>query len=285
VHADSSGHDDAMNAADPSTDELLHVRMDGDIAVMTLNSPATRNAFSIQMRQQMFTRLQEIQEHEQCRALVLTGAGGNFCAGGDLREMRRRGTLEARYRMELPTRLFKILVAGRIPVIAAVEGHAAGAGLSLVAASDYAIASSEARFSCAFMNVGLIPDVGGLWSLSHKIGQRQTFELCAFAESFDAAKAQRIGLVNAICAPGEALSQAIAIAHRLAKQPPLAMALLKSALSVGSDTLDQAVNTEISHLAMLMGSDEYAKAIEDFDRGRRQRRESDEGRPANGSNS
>ena len=125
---------------------------------------------------------------------------------------------------------------------------------------------------------------GGLWSLTHKIGQRHTFELCAFAESFDAEKAQRIGLVNAICAPDEALSQAISIAHRLAKQPPLAMALLKSALSVGSDTLDQAINTEISYLATLMGSDDYAKAIEDFERKRQRRRESDEGRPGNGSN-
>jgi enoyl-CoA hydratase/carnithine racemase len=280
-----SPFDDAMNATDPSTDELLHVRTDGDIAVMTLNSPTTRNAFSIHMRQQMFTRLQELQEHEQCRALVLTGASNNFCAGGDLREMRRRGTLEARHRMELPTRLFKMLVTGRIPVIAAVEGHAAGAGLSLVAASDYAVASSEARFSCAFMNVGLIPDVGGLWSLVHKIGQRQTFELCAFAESFDAQKAHRIRLVNEICPPGEALTRSIAIAHRLAKQPPLAMALLKSALSVGNDTLDQAINTEISHLATLMGSDDYAKAIDDFDRKRKQRREpgrkagSDDGKP------
>jgi enoyl-CoA hydratase/carnithine racemase len=259
-------------STDPSTDELLHVRADGDIAVMTLNNPTARNAFSLRMRQQMFTRLQEVQEHEQCRALVLTGAGNTFCAGGDVGEMRRRGTLEARNRMELPTRLFKMLVAGRVPVIAAVEGHAAGAGLSLVAASDYVVASSEARFSCAFMNVGLIPDVGGVWSLLRKIGQRQTFELCAFAESFDAQKAQRIGLVNEIGPPGEALRRAIAVAHRLAKQPPLAMALLKSALSVGNDTLDQAINTEISHLATLMGSDDYAKAIGEFERKRKERR-------------
>ena len=260
-----------MSTQDSSTDELLHVRTEGDIAVMTLNSPATRNAFSLRMREQMFTLLEEMQGHGQCRALVLTGAGNTFCAGGDMREMRRRGILEARNRMELPTRLFKMLVAGRIPVVAAVEGHAAGAGLSLVAASDYAIASSEAKFSCAFINVGLIPDVGGIWSLLRKIGQRQTFELCAFAEPFDAQKAQRIGLINDICSPGEALDRAITVAHRLAKQPPLAMALLKSALSVGSDTLDQAINTEISHLATLMGSDDYAKAIDDFERRRRRR--------------
>ena len=273
-----------MSVADPAADELLQVRMDVDVAVMTLNNPPTRNAFSLRMRQQMCLRLQQIQEDEQCRALVLTGAAGNFCAGGDLREMRRRRTLEARDRMELPTRLFKMLVAGRIPVVAAVEGHAAGAGLSLVAASDYAIASSESRFSCGFMNVGLIPDVGGLWSLVRKIGQRQTFELCAFAASFDAQEARRMGLLNALCAPGQALSQAIVAAHRLAKQPPLAMALLKSALSVGSDTLDQAINTEITHLATLMGSDDYAKAIDDFDRKRRERRPPDEGRPRGNSN-
>jgi enoyl-CoA hydratase/carnithine racemase len=238
-----------------------------------LNAPVARNAFSIGMREHMFTQLRALHEREECRALVLTGAGDTFCSGGDIREMRRRSPLEARNRMELPTRLFKMLVAGRLPVVAAVEGHAAGAGLSLVAASDYAIASSAARFSAAFIKMGLIPDVGGLWSLSHKIGLRRTFELCAFAEAFDAPAAERLGIINKVCNAGDALTEAIAVAHRLAQQPPLAMALLKSALSVGVDTLDGAVNTEISQLATLMGSDDYARAIEAFDRKREQRKE------------
>lgn len=262
-----------MTPGDPRMDELLAVRFDGSVAIMTLNSPATRNAFSIGMREQMLTHLQAIQAREQCRALVLTGAGHHFCSGGDIREMRRREALEARHRMEVPTQLFKMLVVGRVPVVAAVEGYAGGAGLSLVAASDYAIAAMDATFSCAFINMGLIPDVGGLWSLSHKLGPRRAFELCALGEPFDAETAQRIGLVNRVCATGESLAEAVATARRLAQQPPLAMALLKSALAVGSDTLDQAVNTEISHLAMLMGSDEYAQAIAAFERRRQQRRE------------
>jgi enoyl-CoA hydratase/carnithine racemase len=178
--------------------------------------------------------------------------------------MKRRSVLEARLRMDLPTRIFKMLVAGPKPFIAAVEGKVAGAGLSLVAASDYCVAASDAGFSCAFMKMGLIPDVGGIWSLPRKIGHRRTLELCALAEPFGAETALRLDLINKVCEPGKALEEAIGVARRFAKHPPIAMAMLKSALAVGSDTLDQATNTEIASLAVLMNSAEYDEAVRAF---------------------
>jgi len=245
-------------------EQLIEVRHDGEIAIVYLNNPARLNAFSVRMREQLYNHLLEIEQREDCRALVLTGAGGNFCAGGDISEMKRRSVLEARLRMDLPTRIFKMLVAGPKPFIVAVEGKVAGAGLSLVSASDYCVAASDAGFSCAFMKMGLIPDVGGIWSLPRKIGHRRTMELCALAEPFGAEMALRMDLINKVCEPGKALEEAIAIARRFAKHPPIAMAMLKSALAVGSDTLDQATNTEIANLAVLMNSADYDEAVRAF---------------------
>jgi enoyl-CoA hydratase/carnithine racemase len=250
-------------------EQLIQVRHDGEIAIIYLNNPARLNAFSARMREQLYSQLLEIEQREDCRALVLTGAGGNFCAGGDISEMKRRSVLEARLRMDLPTRIFKMLVAGPKPFIAAVEGKVAGAGLSLVAASDYCVAASDAGFSCAFMKMGLIPDVGGIWSLPRKIGHRRTMELCALAEPFGAESALRMDLINKVCEPGKALEEAIGIARRFAKHPPIAMAMLKSALAVGSDTLDQATNTEIANLAVLMNSADYDEAVRAFNAKRR----------------
>ena len=116
--------------------DILQVRHQGEIAVMTMNNPRRLNAFNWAMRSAMYERLLEIEANEACRAIVLTGAGGNLCAGGDISEMKHREILEARTRMDLPTRIFKLLVNGPKPFICAVEGNAAGAGVSFVAALD-----------------------------------------------------------------------------------------------------------------------------------------------------
>src|SRR5262249_26592171 len=122
-----------------SDGDIVEVRTEGNIAVMTLNNPRRQNAVSMAMRNAMYTRLLELEANEACRAIVLTGAGGNFCAGGDISEMEPREIVEGRMRVEFATRIFKLLVSGPKPVISAVEGNAFGCGVSFVAASDYAV--------------------------------------------------------------------------------------------------------------------------------------------------
>src|SRR5947209_15903030 len=187
--------------------DILEVAYHGETAVMTLNNPRRLNAFNWAMRSAMYERLLEIEANDRCRAIVLTGAGGNLCAGGDISEMKHREILEARTRMDLPTRIFKLLVNGPKPFICAVEGNAAGAGVSFVAASDYAVAARDAKFSCAFIKVGLMPDVGAIWSLPRKVGHRKAMELCAFGEPFGAQAAVEMQLINRTCEPGHALEQ------------------------------------------------------------------------------
>jgi enoyl-CoA hydratase/carnithine racemase len=243
-----------------SDDEILQVRHDGNIAVMTMNNPKRLNAFNMKMRQVMYVKLLEIVENENCRAIVLTGAGGNLCAGGDISEMRRRKIIEARIRFDLPTRLFKLLVTGPKPFIVAVEGNCMGAGVSFVAASDYAVAASDAKFGCAWIKVGLMPDVGGIWSIPRKVGHRKAMELCALGDTFDAQEALRLQLVNKLCEPGRALDEAIEVARRFAKNPPVAMALMKAALNGGNDSIEKAIDSEVNYQSVLMNTEDFGEA-------------------------
>jgi enoyl-CoA hydratase/carnithine racemase len=243
---------------------ILDVRYEDNIAVMTMNNPKRLNAFNWEMRTTMHDRLLEIEANEDCRAIVLQGAESNLCAGGDISEMRRREISEARTRMDLSTRIFRLLVNGPKPFICAVEGNAAGAGVSFVAASDYAVAARDAKFSCAFIKMGLMPDVGGIWSLPRRVGHRKAIELCAFGESFDAAEALRIQLINSVCEPGQALEAALKVAAKFARAPALAMSLMRSAFNTGNDTVDMAITTEVNYQSILQNSADFAEAAAAF---------------------
>lgn len=245
-------------------EDVVLVRREGAVAVLTLNNPRRMNAFSLAMRTQMWERLLELESDESCRAVVLTGAGGNLCAGGDITEMAQRPVLEGRMRMELATRIFRMLVTGPKPFVCAVEGNAAGCGVSFVAASDYCVAAQNAKFKIAFIKVGLIPDVGGLWSIPRRIGHRKTMELAALAEPFDANEALRLQLINEVCEPGKALDRALMVAERFAANPPIAMALLRNALNTAADSIDAACQTEATYQATLQNSADFAEAAKAF---------------------
>lgn len=240
------------------------LRFEGPVAVLTLNNPKRINAFGLAMREAFCEHLLELHADDQCRAIVLTGAGGHFCSGGDISEMEQRDILPARMRMDLPTRIFKLLVAGPKPVVSAVEGNAFGCGVSLAAASDYAVAAADAKFSCAFIKVGLIPDHGGIWSIARRVGHRKAMEMCAFGDVYSAEQALKMELVNRICEPRKALGTAIEAAQRFAANPPVAMALLKSALNRGGDTIDQAIATETDFLSLLQTTEDFGEAAAAF---------------------
>jgi enoyl-CoA hydratase/carnithine racemase len=252
-------------------EDIVQVRREGSIAIVTLNNPEKINAYNMAMRTGLFDRLVELNSDNDCRAIVLTGAGGNFCAGGDISEMAPRPIIEGRMRVELSTRIFRLLVTGPKPVICAVEGKAFGCGVSFTAASDYAVAASDAQFSCAFIKVGLMPDVGAIWSLARRVGHRKAMELSAFAEPFGAREALDMQLVNRLCEPGQALESALEAAEKFARNAPVAMTLLKAALNNGSDSIEQAIATEMDYLPVLMGTEDFAEATRAFQEKRKPR--------------
>jgi enoyl-CoA hydratase/carnithine racemase len=245
-------------------EELVQLRYEGAVAVLTLNNPKRMNAMGLALREAFLERLMEAHRNDACRVLVLTGAEGNFTSGGDVSEMKKREVIAGRLRMELPTSIFRQLVTGPKPVISAVEGVAFGAGVALVAASDYAVAATDARFSCAFIKVGILPDFGGLWSIPRKVGQRKAWEMAAFADTYTAQQALEMQLINRTCEPGKALEAALETADRLAKSPPMALALLRSAMNSGADGVEQAIATEISYQSVLTHTDDFEEAARAF---------------------
>lgn len=249
----------------PESAEIVTVMQKDTVAIVTLNFPERRNAFSLRMREALYAALYRLMHHEPAvRALVLAGAACTFCAGGDITEMQERTALQFRERTNLPLDIFRLMVAGPKPVVAAVEGNAYGAGLSLAAASDYVVAAADARFGCAFLKVGLLPDTGLFWSLAQRIGAARASDMMMRARELSGEAAAQIGLVNRITAKGNALEGALEVARRYAALPPMGQALLKAALATGAGTLEDALRSETDLQPLLRRSNEHLEAVAAF---------------------
>lgn len=250
----------------PDAGELVLVEREDDIAVVTMNIPSRRNPFSFAMRlalRDAFYRL--LHEDTAVRAVVLTGAGGHFCAGGDLSEMTQAPPiLELRDRIAVACDLFRLIYGGPKPVIAAVEGACIGAGLSLACATDLAIGSTASKYSCAFVKVGLLPDTGLLWTLPQRVGHSRARELMLTGRSLDAEAALKTGIVSQLVEPGTVRRAAIERARQFAAIPPVTLALLKAALVNGMNTVEDACRLEIDLNPLVRQTADHLEAINAF---------------------
>ncbi|MNQ54318.1 1,2-epoxyphenylacetyl-CoA isomerase [compost metagenome] len=247
------------------SDERIQVTRDGEVAIVTINNPERRNALGRQMRLALRDTIHQLMVADvESRAIVLTGAGGQFSAGADISEMTKRTVLQSREILEESCQVVRDMLAGPKPVVAAVEGSAFGAGLSLAVATDHLVAAANARFCAAFMRIGLLPDTGILWTLPKKIGMSKARELLSLAREIDGVEAGRIGLANQVVEPGQALRVAIDYARALAQQPPLGMALLKSALTYSTEDMDAALRAEIDFQPVLRQSKDHLEAANAF---------------------
>jgi enoyl-CoA hydratase/carnithine racemase len=248
-----------------SASASIEVSREGSVAIVTLNNPGRRNAMGRQMRQSLRDTMHRLLSADpESRAIVLTGAGEHFCAGADISEMTQRTILQSREILAESCVVVRDMMAGAKPVVAAVEGVAFGAGLSLAVAADYVVAASNARFCAAFLRVGLIPDTGILWTLPEKIGMARAREMLSLAADVDGVKAAEIGLANEVVEPGAALAAAVDVARGLAELPPLGVALLKAALTDGATTMDAALRTEIDYQPVLRQSRDHQAACQAF---------------------
>lgn len=246
-------------------EEPIQVTRVGAVAIVTINLPQRRNALGRAARLALRDTVHRLMvDDPDSRALVLTGAGNHFCAGADISEMTKRTILQSREILQESNEVIRDLCGGPKPVVAAVEGVAFGAGLSLAVACDYVVAASSARFCAAFLRVGLVPDTGIFWTLPRKIGMTHARALLSLANEIDGATALRIGLANQLAEPGAALAAAVAYAQKLATNPPLGMALIKSALSAGADSMDAALRTEIDYQPVLRQSHDHLEAAQAF---------------------
>ena len=219
----------------PSPSEVL-ISIQNHVATLTLNRPEARNAYSSQMIRELVRGLDELELNPEVRAVILTGAGRAFSAGGDLKLMRdKQGMFEgeavelrSRYMQEIhqvPRRLARFSK----PVIAAINGAAIGAGLDLCLMCDLRIASERAKFGSTFVKVGLIPGDGGAYYLTRAIGLAKSLELTLTGRVIGAVEAERLGIVSRVVEDHELLDAARTLADEIAQNAPVAVQLTKAA--------------------------------------------------------
>jgi 2-(1,2-epoxy-1,2-dihydrophenyl)acetyl-CoA isomerase len=239
--------------------DFVETSRDGTVAVVTLSHVEKRNAMSMEMRSELLGVLEDLQLDATCRAVVLTGAGGTFCAGGDLSSMRSDDPVGSRHRLELGHRIIRLLFAGTKPSVAAVEGHALGFGLALTLACDMVVAHPQTAFGASQSRVGLMPDMALLWTLPQRVNMGRAKQIMMLGEPFTASEAAALGLVDVLAEDGPVLTVALEEAKRFAAAPPLAVALTKSALARATD-LESAFAMEADGQVFLLQSADHAEA-------------------------
>jgi 2-(1,2-epoxy-1,2-dihydrophenyl)acetyl-CoA isomerase len=252
-----------MRVTDTESRTVLVAR-DGPVAIVTLNEPAKRNALTMALRATLLEALDEVIADSKCRAIVLTGAGGAFCSGGDLSTMRSGDPMGARRRLAVIHDILRRIAAGPKPVVAAVEGAAFGAGLALASAADVVVADGNARFCASFARVGLMPDAGLLWSLPPRVGIGNAKRMMLEAAIVSGEEARAIGLVDVLAPAGESLTVAIARASELARMAPLSIAMTKAAFARGTDDLERVLAYEMDGQPMLFQTADHAEGRDAF---------------------
>jgi 2-(1,2-epoxy-1,2-dihydrophenyl)acetyl-CoA isomerase len=236
--------------------DTVRYTVDGSVASITLNRPEARNSLNVETKTELLAAARRAASDEQIRAVILTGEGRGFCAGQDLREHAEGlaagadplDTVLAHYNP-----IINVITTMPKPVIAAVNGVAAGAGASLALACDFRLAARGASLLMAFARVGLGPDSGASWTLLRLAGPARAAELLMLAEPIDAERAAEFGLFNRVVADDELATAARELGARLAAGPTAAYAAIKEALTfAATHTLPESLEKE-AELQSLLG--------------------------------
>lgn len=238
----------------------------GSTAVITLDSPSARNALTGPVKQGLGQAIARVKADAQVRAVVLTGANGAFCAGGDLRSIAAATQVESdglRDRMHGAHALFRELLALDRPVIAAVDGAAYGAGFSLALAADFVLVTPRARFCMVFMRMGLVPDCGATYTLPRVVGAQRARELFLSAREVGAQEALSLGIAMELHQSADLMPRALALAESFAAASPLAVALLKR-IGLDPGAMEAALEHEANAQALCFQTRPHRDAVQRF---------------------
>jgi 2-(1,2-epoxy-1,2-dihydrophenyl)acetyl-CoA isomerase len=239
------------------------------IATITLNRPAKLNAFTDAMLAELVNAVDDCDQRDDVRVVILTGAGRGFCSGGDIGGMGegsdRRPHVTKQHIANDIQAFPKRMATFSKPFIAAVNGPAAGGGMDLALACDFRVAAIGARFAETYGKIGLLPGGGGAYLLPRIVGKARALELLFTADFIDAAQALEIGLVNHVFADTELMSETRKIAARIAAMPPLSMRLIKRTVNEGLESsLEASLDLVSSHIAVTRSGPDHVEAINAF---------------------
>jgi enoyl-CoA hydratase len=242
---------------------LVQSKDDGRVRVLTLDRPDARNALSAQLRTDLIKALEDAERDEQVGAIVLTGAGSAFAAGADLKEMLARTTDEQRHFLQ-PPHVYSTLEQLDKPVVAAINGHALGAGLELATACDVRVCAEAAKLGQPELGFGLIPGGGGTQRLVRLVGPGHAARLVLTGDVVTGDEAARLGLVDFAVPKDQVLPRALELAHAMARHDPAAIAAGKRALRAAAGPYEHGLAIEIEEFVKLHARPEAQQRVQAF---------------------
>lgn len=253
---------------DHSARPPLHMAREGNVQVLSIDNPGARNALSPELYVALTQALRDSADNAEVGAIVLTGEGGHFCAGGDLRRLAKRHTLtplERRTNIEQLNTTIRALRNCPKPVVAAVEGAVAGAGMSVAFACDIVVTARDSRYSVAYVKVGLTPDGGITSFLAESLSRHVLAELCLTGNPVTGERMHQLGAVNHCVEPGQALAHAVNVASALADGPGQAMARIKQLCNTSRhNSFNEQIELESTFMVEAQGGAEAREGIAAF---------------------
>jgi enoyl-CoA hydratase/carnithine racemase len=258
----------AAREIDTGSGQLL-CRVEERVAVVTLNRPEARNALTMEMKQALARTLPELARDADVGCVMLTGAGGGFCAGGDTKGMQREGrppsvedrVRQLRWEHTIPATLHRM----DKPTLAALPGPAAGAGFALALACDLRIAAESAFVTTSYTRLGLSGDYGSSWFLTRLVGTARAKELFFTSDRLSARECERIGLVNRVVPDAELGKAALELARRIAAGPPIALRFMKDNLNRALvQDLGACLDLEAERMVLGAQTEDYLEAVKAF---------------------
>ena len=249
------------------SESVLYAVADG-VATITLNRPQVMNALDVDAILGLRAACERAERDAEARAVVIRGAGAAFCAGGDVSvfhaDLPRMGRLVKECAQELHHGILALRRASQ-PVLASVHGAVAGAGVSLLAAADLAIAAADTRFTLAYSKIGASPDGGATYALPRIVGSRKALELALLADTFDAQAARDLGLVNWVVEGGALAAETARIAQRLARGASRALAETKRLVNESFErTLAGQLEAEVEAFTRCAATRDFAEGVTAF---------------------
>lgn len=247
------------------SEEVIRYECNEGVAVLTLNRPKSLNSMSLDLINGWIAKLHEAEHNPEVRVVVLTGEGRAFCAGGDLGALDNLKTTEERRRFVAQAGMIvKLIHCMSKPVIAMVNGVAAGAGFNIAIACDLCYAAEGVKFIQSFASVGLAPDCGGYYFLAKTVGLAKAKELMFTARPVEAQEALSLGLVNGVFAAEALRENVLAVAKKMAEGAPLALAMMKKEINNYGASLDDTLTYEAMAMSALLGTEDFREGVRAF---------------------